>query len=187
MTSPNLSRILITTSRNPTQQMRTLINDLAARIPNTARINRGKSNLTALAEKALEHGADRIIIADRWKEGPGMLQLFTLGETGLEQRHPLIYMKNVKLRREFGHTRSVADKNLALQTDAAIPPEAQELADTLVQFLNIPKQASTRAQTTMHLSLNYANRIQITFFQTLQKTEIGPRITVSHLVWKPQE
>lgn len=177
----------MTTSRNPTQQIRTFCKDLANMIPNTLRFNRGKSSLTTLAEKALEHQAQKIIIADRWKGGLGKIQLFTMGETDLEEYRPLIYVKSMKLRREFKHAPTRAVKHLTIQTEPRIPLEAQKLADALANFLNIqhlaeePFQSNT--QTTMHISLNPSHRIQITFLQIPRKIEIGPRITVSHLIW----
>ena len=184
------SKILITTSRNPTQIMRTFCNDLAHTIPHTIRINRGKSSLTTLAEKALEHGAEKIVIADRWKGNLGKIQLFEINDTGLTRYYPLIYVKNVRLRRTFGRKPSKATKCLTLQTDFEIPFEAQKLGNALANFLNIRKKSieetcAPSTQTAMHISLKTTHHIQITFMQTPQKIEIGPRITISHLIWKP--
>lgn len=192
MKNAQSSKILISTSRNPTQTIRTFCNDLTRSIPNSVRINRGKSSLDSLAEKALEHETGKIIISDRWKGGLGKIQLFKVGNTGLIQFYPLIYVKKVKLRRTFGHVRTKAVKSLTLQIETEIPPEAHDLGDALSHFLNIPKLStdetlSPNTQAVMHISLNAARRIQITFLQTPQKTEIGPRITVSHLIWKPQK
>ncbi len=183
-----LPTIIITTSRNPTQTTRTFCNDLADTIPNITRINRGKSNLDTIAERALQHQAQKIIITDRWKGNLGKIQLYTMGGTGLTPCYPIIYVKNVKLRRDFGHQKAKTTKNLTIQTDTN-NLEAQKLADTLSHFLSIPPQLPkllhpTSRQTTIHISLNTANRIQITFLQTPQKVEIGPRITVAHLAWK---
>jgi U3 small nucleolar ribonucleoprotein protein IMP4 len=192
LTNPTPPKILITTSRNPTQRIRTFCNDLTHTLPNSIRINRGKSSLNTLAEKALEHEAERIIIADRWKGNLGKIQLFTLGDTGLIQFYPIIYVKSVKLRRDFGHTRGKTAKSLILQTTPEIPSEARKLADALTQFLNTPKQPTDNSlppntQIIMHISLNPTRRIQITFLQTPEKNEIGPRITISHLIWKPRK
>ncbi len=182
----------MTTSRNPTQQIRTFCKDLANTIPNTLRFNRGKSSLTTLAEKALEHQAEKIIIADRWKGGLGKIQLFTMGETGLEEYRPLIYVKSMKLRREFKHAPARAVRHLTIQTEPRVPFEVQKLADVLANFFNIQKHSTEETshpstRTTMHISLTPARRIQITFLQTPQNVEIGPRITVSHLIWSPSK
>ncbi|MFP3984555.1 MAG: hypothetical protein ACLFU9_00835 [Candidatus Bathyarchaeia archaeon] len=187
-----LPRILVTTSRNPTQTMRTFCNDLAGSIPNSIRINRGKSSLDRVAEKALEQGAEKVIIADRWKGGLGKIQLLEIGETGLVHFYPLIYVKNLKLRREFGSKQSQAIKSLVLQIKTNVPPEVYKLADVFSQFFSIPKlsideQSAANIQAVMHISTNPANRIQIEFLQLPQRIEIGPRITISHLVWRSQK
>jgi len=171
--------------------MRTFCNDLAHAIPHTIRINRGKSNLTTLAEKALERGAEKIIIVDRWKGNLGKIQLFEMGDTGMIQYYPLIYMQSVKLRRNFGYKLSKTTKYLTLQTDFEILFEAQKLANALANFFNIRKQSTeesfpSNTHITMQISLKAIHHnVQITFVQTPQKIEIGPRITVSHLIWKP--
>jgi len=186
------SKILITTSRNPTQMMRTFCNDLARSIPRSMRINRGKSSLDTLAEKALEHEAEKVIICDRWKGGLGKLHLFELGSSGLVQFYPLMCVRKVKLQKTFGYVRSKAAKSLILQTESGISFEARKLADILSHFFNIPKLTSDETlspntQAAMDISLNAARRIQITFLQTPRKIEIGPRITISYLTWRPRK
>ncbi len=185
------SKILITTSRNPTQTIRTFCNDLACSIPNSLKINRGKSSLDALAEKALEFEAEKIVISDRWKGGLGKIQLFEMVTMGLVQFYPLIYVREAKLRKVFGHIRTET-KSLALQTADGIPFETQKLAEALSHFFNIPKLSSYEAlpsdiQGTMYISFNTARRIQVTFLQTPQRIEVGPQITVSHLIWKSKK
>ena len=61
--------ILITTSRRPTQLIRTLCNDLSRVFPNSLRINRGKLNFEGIIDKALVIKADRLIIIEKWKGG----------------------------------------------------------------------------------------------------------------------
>ncbi len=185
-------KTIITTSRNPTQTTRTLCNDLTHSIPNSLRINRGKSNLDTLAEKALEQKAEKVIISDRWKSGLGKIQFFEIDNTGLVQFYPMIYVKGVKLRRTFKNAQTKTIKSLVLQTKTKIPFEAHKLADALSHFFNIPKISSeetlsSNSQVAMHISLNTAHRLQITFLQAQQRIEIGPQIIVSHLIWKPQK
>lgn len=186
------SKILITTSRNPTQTIRTFCNDLTRSIPNSLRANRGKSSLDNLAEKALEYEAGKVIICDRWKGGLGKIQLFEVGGSGFVQFYPLICVKKVNLRRTFGHVRSKAVKSLILQTEGELSFEAHKLADALSHFFKIPrlttdKTLSPNAQTIMQISLDAARRIQITFLHTSRKIEIGLRITISHLIWSPRK
>ncbi len=171
---------------------RTFCNDLAHSLLNARKVTRGKSSLDVLAEKALEHAAERIIIADRWKGGVGKIQLFTLGDAGLEQFYPILYVKNVKLRKMFKEAHPRKAKLLVLQTEPKASLEAYELSDALADFFRIAKQSSEEALTSatqraMHISLNKSRQIQITFLQTSRKVEVGPRVTLSHLVWKSQK
>lgn len=70
-------------------------------------------------------------------------------------------------------------KKEVLQTTTGLPFEIRKLADVLSHFFNIPKLTSDETlspntQAAMHLSLNVARRIQITFSQTPRKIEIDP-------------
>lgn len=153
-------------------------------------MNRGKSSLITLAEKTLEHHAEKSVIVDRWKGGVGKLQLFEIAESGFTRHYPIIYVKSTKLRRDFPHTRRRSATILTLQAAPNIPLPAKKLADALSHFLDIPEipfeNALPESARLIHLSLNNAHRIQITFLQP-QETEIGPRITISHLVWTHQK
>lgn len=182
-------KILITTSRNPTQSIRSFCNELARNITNSVRINRGKSSVDALAEKALEHEATKIIIANRWKGGLGKIQFFEIGDAGLVQYYPVIYVKDAKLRKDFGCKGSKIAKFAPFPMAADVSFEVQKLTRALSNFLNISQLTSeeespTVPQTRMHISLKTGRNIQITFFHMTSKIEVGPRITVSHLVWK---
>jgi rRNA maturation protein Rpf1 len=153
-------------------------------------MNRGKSSLITLAEKTLEHRAEKVVIVDRWKGGVGKLQLFEIGESGLTRRYPTMYVKSTKLQRDFPHTRRRSAVTLALQAAPNIPLPAKKLADALSHFLDIPnispENTFHESGRQIHLSANDAHRIQITFLEP-QETEIGPRITISHLVWAHQQ
>ncbi len=184
--------ILITTSRNPTQTMRTFCNELSHIIPCSERVNRGKSSLIALAEKSLERDIKKLLIADRWAGRLGKVQLYEINDKGLVQYYPVICVKNVKLRRNFGQKARGTAKRLALRTSSQISFEANKLADALASFLCIPRLPPeglnySETQTIMHISVNATRHIHIKFLQTPQEIEIGPHITTSHLVWKPQK
>jgi rRNA maturation protein Rpf1 len=153
-------------------------------------MNRGKSSLISLAERTLEYDAEKTIIVDRWKGGVGKLQLFEIGENGLTQHYPIIYVKATKLRRDFPNARRRTATALTLQTTPNLPLRAKKLADALSGFLNIHKAASAdvfpQDARTMRISINDADRIQINFLQP-PETEIGPRIIISHLVWNHEQ
>jgi len=181
--------ILLTTSRRPTRRIRTLCHDLARSIPKVVRINRGKLSLDGIAERALELNADRVIVVDRWKGGPGKIELFRVEPAGLTPVPPLMNVAGIKLQREF-EAETKAVRSMAVTTAPENPPEATKIAENLSNFLNFPMSSIDRAaskfQASMHVSYNASGRIQITFMLLPQMVEIGPRITISRVVWENQ-
>ena len=179
--------ILLTTSRKPTRRIRTLCHDFAHSVPNIVRINRGKLNLDGIAERAVELNADRIVVIDRWKGGPGKIKLFRMEPTSLFSVPPLMYVAGVRLRREFeAKTKHV--RSLVVTTERENPPETVRIAERLSDFFNLPRlsidEAAAKYQASMHVSLDGSRRNQITFMFLPQMVEIGPRITLSKLVWE---
>jgi len=182
--------ILLTTSRRPTRRIRTLCHDLARSIPNVARINRGKLNLDGVAERALELNADRVIVIDRCKGGPGKIKFFRVEPAGLTPVPPLMYVAGIKLQREFkAGTKAV--RSLAVTMAPENPPEIKKIAENLSNFLNFPMssvdEAASKYQALMHVSHNASGRIQITFMLLPKIVETGPRIAISRVVWEKQK
>lgn len=90
-------KILLTTSRRPTSRIRSFCRDFAVCLPNIIRVNRGKLNFDGIIEKALEINANRVAIVDRWKGGPGKIQLFLIKEASLTPVNPIIYIRGIKI------------------------------------------------------------------------------------------
>lgn len=181
--------LLLSTSRKPTRRMRTFCHDLARGIPLTIQVNRGKLSIDGIAEKALECNADRVVIVSRWKGRLGKIELYKIGAAGLAPFPPVVYVKNIKLQREFeGKRRGSRIKSLAIILSSEAPSEARKIAKAFSEFFKIPllsvEQAVTEGyQASMHVSLDSLNRSQLTFLLLPQKVELGPRITISHLLW----
>ena len=182
--------ILLTTSRRPTRKIRTLCHDLARSVPNVVRINRGKLSLDGIAERALELNADRVIVVDRWKGGPGKIKLFRVEPAGLTSVSPLVYFAGIRLQREFG-AEAKAVRLLAVTTAPESSPEITKFAENLSNFLDFPLASIEKAvsdyKASMHVIHNASGRIQITFMLLPQMIEIGPRITISRVVWENQK
>jgi len=183
--------ILLTTSRRPTNRMRTLCHDLARSIPNIVRINRGKLNLDGIAEKALEFKADRVIIVDRWKGGPGEIKLFQVGPEGVILVPPLIFVRSIQLQKELEGVRSKPVRSLTIIASHEKSPHVAKIAESLSSFLNVPTTTTdveaSRYEAAMRVSSGASVQIQITFMLLPQAIEIGPRITISHVVWEAQK
>lgn len=179
--------ILITTSRRPTQIIRSFCKDLTYTFPETFKINRGKLNLYGLAEKAMKLKAEKVLIVNRWKGGPGKIELYEVGEGGLKPIPPLIYVRSVLLRRNFKaipHGKRI--KSIALETDETISRETRRLEEALSNFFSIPIVKHEAAQEGFDAVMQVKESHQglnITFSLTPKMVEIGPRIRISHLIW----
>jgi len=177
--------ILITTSRRPTRMMRTFCNDLANTIPSLKRVNRGKMSSHEISEKAIDIGADKVLIIDRWKGRPGRIRFFEVKD-GLYQIPPQIYIRGVKFRREFNVKRIVSRKVFIDISEEKV--EIQRLGEMLSGFFELPvkvdEKSGSQKNIVMRLSSELDNVIRVSFYQMPKNMEIGPRIRISHAVWK---
>ncbi|MBS7636866.1 hypothetical protein KEJ37_05995 [Candidatus Bathyarchaeota archaeon] len=179
--------ILLTTSRRPTKGIRTFCKDLSHTLPKILRINRGKLSLEGVAAKALELGAEKVVIVDRWKGGPGKIELYRV-DGGLQSTPPLIYLRSVKLRREFQTMpKGRRIKSIAIASSPKQPQEVGRLEKALSEFFNIPIASNEDEykdyNVIMQTSINPAGEITTTFRLLPENVEIGPRMRISHLIW----
>jgi rRNA maturation protein Rpf1 len=167
--------------------MRTFCRDLATSIPDVVRVNRGKMSLDGVAEKAIELEADRVVVVDRWRGGPGKINLFQVSSTGLKSVPPLMLISGIRLRREFEEvTRRARSSAITLEPEDS--PELIRIAGRLSQYFDLPvlsaDEASRKYSASMHFSFDSSRRLQITFIRLQRMIEIGPRVTLSKLVWE---
>ena len=168
--------------------MRAFCRDLSNSIPDVMRINRGKMSLDGVAEKAIELGADRIIIVDGWHEGLGKLALFQFTSAGLRPVSPTLLLSEIRLRRELEEGKKRAQS--CMITVEPKTTELERIAGHLSKFLSLPVMSLDEAAkshcASLHISLDPSRRIQITLILLERMVEIGPRVTVSKLVWEVQ-
>lgn len=179
--------MLLTTSRRPTGRMRTFCRDLANSIPDVVRVNRGKMSLDGVAEKAIELEADRVVVVDRWRGGPGKISLFQVSSTGLKPVPPLMLIKGIRLRRDLNEgRRGVRSSAITLEPEDSA--ELTRIAGQLSKYFGLPvlslDEASENHRASMHFSFDSSRHIQITFTLLGRMVEIGPRVTLSKLIWE---
>lgn len=185
---PERKNILLTTSRRPTNRIRSFCRELAGSLPDIVRINRGKLNLDGIVEKALEIDANRVVVIDRWKGGPGKIQLFLVKETSLKSIPPIIYIQGIKLRREFEmkKMKTKPTRSFVITTPSESSFHIEKIAGFLTHFFNIPvlsvKQAVSRYSTSMHVSMDTLGQIVITFVFLPEFMEVGPRISAAKVI-----
>lgn len=179
--------ILLTTSRRPTRAIRTLCSDLAYSLPSVVRVNRGKMSLDGIAEKSIELEADRTVIVNRWSGGLGRITLFKLTPTGLKPIPPIMLIAEACFRREFKE-KTRRFQSSVITIDPEDSSELQRIGDCLSRFFHLPvvcvKEATRKHGASMHLSFGSKKHPQISFILRGGMIEIGPRITLSKLVWE---
>jgi rRNA maturation protein Rpf1 len=177
--------ILLTTSRRPTERIRTFCRDLAYSIPDVVRVNRGKMSLDGVGEKAIELDADKIIIVDRWQGGPGKISLFQISN-GLKPVMPTMLLSNMRLKRELNErTSRICASVITIAPN--IPSALKQAAESLSKFLHLPLLSLGDTvdchRASLHFSVDSSQKLNATFMLLGQLLEIGPRLTLSRLIW----
>ncbi|PVX23374.1 MAG: hypothetical protein CW691_10720 [Candidatus Bathyarchaeum sp.] len=139
-----------------------------------------------VAEKAIELEADQVIVVDRWNGGPGRINLFVVSSTGLKPVSPLIFLSGIRLRRELKEsTRRSCSSAVTVEPKSV--PELGRAAGCLSQFFGLPlmslDEASEKHRVSMHFSSDPKGRLQASFLLLGRMLEIGPRLTISKLIW----
>jgi len=190
MNKEKIFKIMLTTSRHPSQRTRTFCNELARLIPQCTRVNRGKMSLDNLAEKALENDIERILIVEEWHGNPGKILLFKVTESGLSLIPPKMVIRSLILQREI--------KKLKIKTinacgvfgsDRNKNSDIFRLISVLSDFMLLPKLSYRdidflKNQNVMHISPFSHDYVKITFMNFPRRVELGPRIILSNLVWE---
>jgi len=171
--------------------MRTFCKDISHTFPNIVRINRGKLSLEGTAEKALELGAEKVMIVERWKKGLAKIRFFTISEKGLDAVPPLIYIGGLKLRRDLREKmpKGRRIKSLAVASSRNVSLKVERIEKALSEFFNIPiipfyEVVNRKCDAVIQISADQPNRIIITFMLLPKLVEIGPQIRISHLIWE---
>lgn len=142
-----------------------------------------------MAEKAIELEADRVIVVDRWHGGPGRINLFQISSTGLKPVPPLMLIKGIRLRREFKKGTKRAQSS-AITVEPEDSAELKRMAGQLSNYFGLPilsvDEAGENHRASMHFSFSSSRHIQITFMLLGRMVEIGPRVTLSKLIWEAQ-
>jgi len=127
-------KIIFTTSHKPSPKLRTFIKELAATIPFSIKINRGKKTLSMLYLEALELGAKNVIVALERKGNPSGLLLYRVLEKPLGlKKEVLIKIAGVSLWREIAN--AVKPYN-PLSIAVLSSEDVMELAEALVKMFS---------------------------------------------------
>lgn len=183
----SMPKILLTTSRNPTNRTRTLCNDLTRILPSGLRVNRGKMSNEQLAEKAFEEGAERILLVERGQGESGVIRFCNVGPSGLFFIPPGIHISDIRLRRDFKTPSRVKTVTGVTITGPATSEIVTRFAEMLAEFLGISllsvDEVARRAENLVVLGQDRTGRLILTFIAEPYHLEVGPRVTVSKMEW----
>jgi rRNA maturation protein Rpf1 len=171
--------------------MRTLCRDISYTFPNVERINRGKLSLEGIIEKTLEFNAGKVAIVERWVQGTAKIELFETRQSSLVGVPPIIYVRNVKFRRDFGEQahKDRRIKSIAIASSSKENFDVKRLENVFSSFFEIPIVPLEEVIRSKHYAVvqtltDSSDRMTITFRLVPELVEIGPQIGVSHLVWE---
>jgi len=139
-----------------------------------------------IGEKAIDMGADKVLIIDRWKGRPGRMRFFEV-EEGLSQVPPQLYIRGVKLRRDFKAART-SSRSVFIE-DPKSGEEIHRLSEMFSRFFELPiiklnEMDDHRSFMAMRFSLDPNNVICVSFYLMPKNIEVGPRLRISHAVWE---
>jgi len=131
--------IIVTTTRHVNPRVRSLANDLAHVLPDALRINRGKNNISDLAEIARAYNARVVLIVGKGLQGnPGRLVFLTVMEYRYSFYPLIISLTGVKLARELNiRPSSVPLESFSVATLKNFSDATKELALALSEALQV--------------------------------------------------
>jgi rRNA maturation protein Rpf1 len=187
-----LTNILLTTSRNTSNRVRSFVRDLSSVLPGIERFNRGGMGVPELVARINLNGAKAAIVVSMWRGNPGeMVVLSPNGEETITIR-----LESALLRREVnptGPTRISRVENVLFKSGSN--PQVKALAEDIATLLDLhileqeaPHEDPTDAiRTYIWLEGVGSEKILWTHYTTLNGAEIGPRIRVSNIKRKKME
>lgn len=137
-----------------------------------------------IAEKILELEADRFLLIERWKGGPGKILFFRILSGKPRCMSPVIYVAKVKTQKEFGKEQTLKGKSIVTIPKKTIPP-IRKLATALAEFFELPlleADSAPKLHSYMNILQNHEYEAKISFTNSIGG-EIGPTLIVSHTYW----
>jgi U3 small nucleolar ribonucleoprotein protein IMP4 len=181
-----LTNILLTTSRNTSNRVRSFVRDLSSVLPSIERFNRGGMGIPELVARINQNGARAAIVVSMWRGNPAeMVVLSPKGEETITIR-----LESALLRREVnpsGPTRISRVENVLFKSgsNSQVKALAEDIA-TLLDLHVLEQEAPHEDSTEPNRSYVWfegvgSGKILWTHYTTLNGAEIGPRIRVSNI------
>ncbi|NHI83098.1 MAG: hypothetical protein EAX81_02170 [Candidatus Thorarchaeota archaeon] len=177
--------VLITTSRNTSNRVRSFVRDLHSVLPRSERFNRGGMNIKELVARISQSDAKAALVITMFKGNPRTIQiLLPTGSIGAT-----LFLESAILRREI-----IPDKGprisgaISVCIEENTSQQARILADSLSELLDVMVSERTfpmcigekgRGQIELWLSSLPNGKILWTHYHALDAKEIGPRMRIT--------
>lgn len=179
--------IIFTTSRYPSQRTRSFLKDLCRVIPEAIKVNRGKSSIIDLSEKAIKLGASRLVIIDQIKGNPSRMRFFDVTKIPPEPNPRTVLFSGVALRREITEKRVPKVETIEVAfSDSSMRELSNLLGEGMgISVLEDPIKTEElgKVDSDVVLFVHTNKRPAISFFLTDPVEELGPRIYVKGVAY----
>jgi rRNA maturation protein Rpf1 len=153
-------------------------------LPSAVQLNRGKLSFEEVVEQARIAGADRIMFLQRWKGGPGKIELYELN-SGADLFYPLIYLASTQHQNELqGRVHEM--KRLVIVKPQVNEQELSHLSESLATFLDTPLVEREQAVKDSEIGMTFGktdSHLTMSFRVLSDNIEIGPRLVIKNLIW----
>lgn len=116
------------------------------------------------------------------------MQLLELRNSDLTEIPPLIYLADVKLRREYGAVGGFQAEAITVQSEAN--SELVRLANSLSNFFELPLvtlPCGGSYRVALHVLQHSRWKAKVVLACSPSIREIGPSLTIKHLMWEDFE
>lgn len=177
-----MSRLLITTSREPSRRTRSFVKDLSGALPHSVRVARGKATYAELAAKASSLGAYGVLVVLERRGNPSALSFVRL--EGLELRRELLLkLGGVSLLRELPGSQLPLGMRELVMVPASLPKGFPETVATYLLECLRPRVVGRAEGRVVELKvLGGEGGALVTFICATSERECGPRFKVVRVV-----
>jgi len=171
--------IVISTCRRPTPRINSFVKDLCHSLRSCIVSPRGKTSLQDVIDSAIGKGADRLVLVNGWKGEPGEIRPLRLEEGETQVAYPIISLREVKLRRDYGvKGRFVAEAVTASERKADV-----DLARSLASLFDLPLRSRRGSFCSFHVAEDHSKRLAVNLTSPAATRAVGPGFVVRHLAW----
>ncbi len=177
-----MSRLLITTSREPSRRTRSFVKDLSRVLPHSVRVTRGKATYGELAVKASSLGAYGVLVAMEKRGNPSALSFLRV-EGSRPRREFLLKLGRVSLLGELPGSQLPLGMLELVIVPGTLPRGFPEtVAAYLLECLRPRVVERSEGRVVELRVLGGEEGALVTFICATSERECGPRFTVVRVV-----